>query len=310
MSIYIYCKRSTVEPYETASRKTVGFESVSYFNFVHNECHQQAIRYKRSRDEWESASLQNTNTKCNAMLPLWGPCVSDSIYASSMARFNESVREATGVSSDISWMVHDVKLLLTRFATNSKFHLDSGGGGPESNMKLIPYLVQAVLYTLNSMRNYANFTSPIDSFLANMDISLAWVVQGPFYLITTFLMLCDHEKWAKSRVTILQRLVVTVHAREVSINPKTKFVDGERVALRFEKYRQAFIFWWLIDQFFAKVFHQKKISEVQIEGFVRVKDIFGFIEIFLGEPMQNIPKSCSHFCGIMIVICTTLAKRL
>ena len=107
LSIYIYCKRCTVEPYETASRKTVGFESVSYFNFVHNECHQQAIRFKRSRDEWETASLQNTNTKTNAMLPLWGPAVSDSIFASSMARFNESVREATGVSPDITWMIHD-----------------------------------------------------------------------------------------------------------------------------------------------------------------------------------------------------------
>jgi E3 ubiquitin-protein ligase UBR4 len=63
---------------------------VSYFNFVHNDCHQGAIRSRRTRDEWESASSHNTNTKCNAMLPIWGKEVSDSIYASSMARFNES----------------------------------------------------------------------------------------------------------------------------------------------------------------------------------------------------------------------------
>lgn len=211
------------------------------------------------------------------MLPLWGTCVSDSIFASSMARFNESVREATGVSPDISWMIHDVKLLLTRFATNSKFHLDSGGGGPESNMKLLPYLIQAILYTLNSMRNYTNFTLPIDSFLDNFDISLAWVVQGPFYLITTFVMLCDHEKWAASRVKILQRLILTVHAREISINPKGKFVDGERTILRFEKYRHAFIFWWLIDQFYAKVFDRKKIADTQVEGYVDGTMVFNNI---------------------------------
>ena len=36
-------------------------------------------RLARSRDEWESAMLQNANTKCNGLMPLWGPevgCVS------------------------------------------------------------------------------------------------------------------------------------------------------------------------------------------------------------------------------------------
>ena len=69
-----------------------------------------------------------------------------------MARFNESVREATGVSPDVTWMLHDVKLLFSRFSTNQKFHLDSGGGGPESNMKLIPYLVQEICHNLNLAR--------------------------------------------------------------------------------------------------------------------------------------------------------------
>ena len=30
-------------------------------------------RLARSRDEWESAMLQNANTKCNGLMPLWGP---------------------------------------------------------------------------------------------------------------------------------------------------------------------------------------------------------------------------------------------
>ena len=33
-------------------------------------------RLARSRDEWESAMLQNANTKCNGLMPLWGPEVS------------------------------------------------------------------------------------------------------------------------------------------------------------------------------------------------------------------------------------------
>ena len=33
------------------------------------------VRLARGRDEWESAALQNANTKCNGLLPIWGPQV-------------------------------------------------------------------------------------------------------------------------------------------------------------------------------------------------------------------------------------------
>ena len=86
LCIYVFGKRSTVEPYETQARKTVGFETVSYLNFVHRECHQTAIRVNSSRAEWESATLQNTNTRCNSLLPCWGLNVQESLYASAHAR--------------------------------------------------------------------------------------------------------------------------------------------------------------------------------------------------------------------------------
>ena len=34
------------------------------------------FRLARGRDEWESAMLQNANTRCNGILPIWGPEVS------------------------------------------------------------------------------------------------------------------------------------------------------------------------------------------------------------------------------------------
>jgi len=43
-------------------------------------------RHARGREEWESAALQNGNTKCNGLLPLWGPQVAESAYASCLAR--------------------------------------------------------------------------------------------------------------------------------------------------------------------------------------------------------------------------------
>jgi len=43
-------------------------------------------RHARGREEWESAALQNANTKCNGLLPLWGPQVQESAFATCLAR--------------------------------------------------------------------------------------------------------------------------------------------------------------------------------------------------------------------------------
>lgn len=45
------------------------------------------VRLARGRDEWESATLQNANTRCNGLLPIWGPQVSDSAFASGLAKY-------------------------------------------------------------------------------------------------------------------------------------------------------------------------------------------------------------------------------
>ena len=46
-------------------------------------------------------------------------------------------------------LVHDIKLLLLRFALEDSFSTDSRGGGRESNMKLLLYLVQMANYLLD-----------------------------------------------------------------------------------------------------------------------------------------------------------------
>lgn len=88
LGIYTFTKRTPVEEFEQKSRKTMGYTTVTHFNVVHIDCHMSGIRLSRSRDEWESASLQNANTKCNGLLPLWGPEVSETSFSSSMARHN------------------------------------------------------------------------------------------------------------------------------------------------------------------------------------------------------------------------------
>lgn len=118
LAIYTFTVPCPVEEFEYLPRKTMGYSTVTHFNLVHVECHTAAVRQVRSRDEWESALLQNANTKCNGLLPLWGPNVAESAFASWLARHNTYLAEATHNQRDIGYQstTHDLKLLLLRFA--------------------------------------------------------------------------------------------------------------------------------------------------------------------------------------------------
>ena len=168
LAIYTFSRRCQLEDTETQlwqgaaspppsarGRKTLGYYTVSHFNVVHVECHLAAVRLARARDEWESAALQNANTRCNGLLPLWGPQVPESAFASCLARHNTYLQECTG-HRDIGYVstCHDLKLLLLRFALERSFSDESGGGGPQSNMHFLPYLLHVTLYVFNTTRSW------------------------------------------------------------------------------------------------------------------------------------------------------------
>ena len=117
VGVYTFTKRANLDEFEKKPRKTVGFTTVTHFNVIHFDCHTSAVMTARGRNEWESAMLQNSNTRCNGLLPIWGPEVSDSAFASCLARHNGYVREATGhYDASYSAWIHDIKLLLLKFA--------------------------------------------------------------------------------------------------------------------------------------------------------------------------------------------------
>lgn len=70
-------------------------------------------------------------------------------------RHNTYLQECTGQREPTYQLnIHDTKLLFLRFATEQSFSVDTGGGGRESNIHLIPYIIHTVLYVLNT---YAPF---------------------------------------------------------------------------------------------------------------------------------------------------------
>jgi len=208
-----------------------------------------AVRQARTRDEWESALLQNANTRCNGLLPLWGPGVTESAFAASLARHNAYLSDVTG-QRDISYqnLMHDIKLMLIKFATEKSFSVDSGGGGPQSNLHTLPYLVHVALYTINSSRANAREERSLETWLdspAAQWVGQATAVEGPFYQTTACMLLMPQDKWSKKRAKILQRLLLTVHVRATASDSADPAPRLE--TLDYSVYRPALLFFAMVD---------------------------------------------------------------
>ncbi|CAH1990557.1 unnamed protein product [Acanthoscelides obtectus] len=254
LGIYTFTKRCNVEEFESKARKTIGYTTVSHFNVVHVDCHMSAVRLARARDEWESAALQNANTKCNGLLPLWGPPVPESAFASCLARHNTYLQESTN-HRDIghSSTVHDIKLLLLRFAQEKSFHEDTGGGGPQSNMHLIPYLIHVALYVINTTRVNGREEASLVSYLNSTErwVESSYEAEGPLYWLTMSVLLHSSQKWRTYRVIHLQRLIVLGHARAVG-----SFEDKKE--RQYSVYKPYLVFFGLINGMYEYFF--KNIS--------------------------------------------------
>ena len=244
LAIYTFTKRTTLEEAEQATRKTLGYSTVSHFNLVHVDCHLAAVRQARARDEWESAALQNANTKCNGLLPLWGPGIAESAYAACLARHNTYLAEVTG-QRDISYKstVHDIKIMLSKFAQEKSFSEDSGGGGPQSNLNTLPYLAHMALYVINTTRAASRELTSVRTWLSappSQWVEQATAADGPLYSTALCSLLMTPAEWSEKRAAIFQRLMATVHIRAgAPVNKKAM--------MEYSAYRPLVLFWAMVD---------------------------------------------------------------
>nr|KAF6508933.1 ubiquitin protein ligase E3 component n-recognin 4 [Rousettus aegyptiacus] len=250
---------------ENKPRKQQGYSSVSHFNIVHYDCHLAAVRLARGREEWESAALQNANTKCNGLLPVWGPHVPESAFATCLARHNTYLQECTGQREPTYQLnIHDIKLLFLRFAMEQSFSADTGGGGRESNIHLIPYIIHTVLYVLNTTRATSREEKNLQAFLEQPKekwVESAFEVDGPHYFTVLALHVLPPEKWRATRVEILRRLLVTSQARAVAPGGATRLTD--KTVKDYSAYRSSLLFWALVDLIYNMF---KKVPTSNTEG--------------------------------------------
>ncbi|XP_066493904.1 E3 ubiquitin-protein ligase UBR4 [Tiliqua scincoides] len=265
LGIYTFTKRVALEEFENKPRKQQGYSTVSHFNIVHYDCHLAAVRLARGREEWESAALQNANTKCNGLLPVWGPHVPESAFATCLARHNTYLQECTGQREPTYQLnVHDTKLLFLRFAMEQSFSVDTGGGGRESNIHLIPYIIHTVLYVLNTTRATSREEKNLQSFLEHPKekwVDSAFEVDGPHYYTVLALHILPPEKWKAVRIDILRRLLVTSQARVVSPAGASRLTD--KAVKDYSAYRSGLLFWALVDLIYNMF---KKVPTSNTEG--------------------------------------------
>lgn len=144
------------------------FTSVTHMNAIHMCCHREAARVDRSsrRDEWDAASLRNSQTKCNNLFPVRPPItlqteseVEDamilkqaktSFAAVVEAYFSRLVAQARTSLSQTKMVLYDLGRSLLRFADGSTgiFSEYAKGGGSHSNASIIPHLVQLVIFLM------------------------------------------------------------------------------------------------------------------------------------------------------------------
>eukprot|EP00301_Raphidiophrys_heterophryoidea_P004344 c11897_g1_i1.p1 GENE.c11897_g1_i1~~c11897_g1_i1.p1 ORF type:complete len:680 (+),score=178.00 c11897_g1_i1:236-2041(+) len=162
----------------------LGITTLTHFNVIHLSCHLEATQAERSKrvpkEEWDSAALRNSQTPCNNFMPVWGPEVSEEVYAHSVGRFWGYLRNSlpqqvlthADSSTKFRVLVRDLELLLVRFAYEQSFSEETHGGSRTNNLGLIPLNIQMGLFLLDSP-----FSSAISS--ASSTATLAAALAAP-----------------------------------------------------------------------------------------------------------------------------------
>ena len=140
----------------------VGVSTVTHLTVIHFRCHQEAVKadkkLKPPKQEWDGAKIRNAHTLCNALLPiLLPPSAQDpdgdssyDVYVQAVEAYWQRFSFAPRLTLPRYLLVlEDLKFLLLRYANEESFSEDSKGGGKESNVGLIVYLMQMAIATLN-----------------------------------------------------------------------------------------------------------------------------------------------------------------
>lgn len=211
-----------------------------------------------------------------------GPEVPEISFATCVNRQQNYIRDATQCN-DINFQssVHDLKLLLQRFAYERSFHVDSGGGGPQSNLNFVPYLLFHAIYILLSSHSVSNEQKKLSDYIAlqenKLKIAGAHSVEGPLYYLTSTLSLQSIVSWKTHRLEHLKRLLIIAQARHYY--PSTdfeSFTPEQQTEEKYEIYKPYLMMWSLIELIYSYFADIKQTKDedwpVTVFNYIRYHD--------------------------------------
>jgi len=221
LGFYTFTKRvnmNTIPLIAGSNRQENSYSTVTHFNFIHFSCHRDATKAERTmkvpKEEWEGATLRNSQTRCNNLFPMQGPKVSDDSYSQSVEKFWSNSHRICKIDVPrFRVLAHDLKFLLLHFAKEESFSVDSKGGGRESNIKSIPFLIQMGLFLLDQKGATQRrvYEKTLSQFLAQIPDewqAASMQVDNVLYQLILSLYLHSLEEWKATKFVFLKRILM------------------------------------------------------------------------------------------------------
>ncbi|OMO52577.1 Zinc finger, ZZ-type [Corchorus capsularis] len=223
LGAYSYSKRVNLGVGTSGSaRGECVYTTVSYFNIIHFQCHQEAKRadaaLKNPKKEWEGATLRNNESLCNSLFPVRGPSVPLAQYVRYVDQYWDNLNAlGRADGSRLRLLTYDIVLMLARFATGASFSAESRGGGRESNSRFLPFMIQMARHLLEqggpSQRR--NMAKAVATYIASSTLDSKSITVGTQpsmgteetvqFMMVNSLLSDSYESWLQHRRDFLQR---------------------------------------------------------------------------------------------------------
>lgn len=142
---------------------------------------------------------------------------------------------------------HDFKLALLIFAEERSFSEVSKGGGRDSNMRLIPYMIHNALYSINTQRTVVKERTAVQNFLKirppNWRTS-CHAADSPMFYTALYVLMYDRKQWIQDRLSMLQRLLVYSHERRNILSNEPQ---------EYSVYKSTFVLFGLVDLIYSRM---------------------------------------------------------
>ncbi|KAL8471843.1 hypothetical protein ACS0TY_029181 [Phlomoides rotata] len=224
LGVYTYSKRVNLGVGSSGSaRGDCVYTTVSHFNIIHFQCHQEAKRadaaLRNPKKEWDGAALRNNETLCNNLFPLRVPSVPMVQYRRYVDQYWDHLNAlGRADGSRLRLLTYDIVLMLARFATGASFSADCRGGGKDSNSKFLPFMLQMARHLLDqdaSQRN--NLSKSIATYLSSptqeskissspgAQPSSGGTEETVQFMMVSSLLSESYDSWLQHRRAFLQR---------------------------------------------------------------------------------------------------------